>query len=260
MSPALGPRLPLLEALLALALAGGCGGEDDARPISSRALDDVSLLVDEAERRGLARATSVRRAEKRVLAQLVLRDIEESTSRAAAPPSNDGPAAPFERRLVAYVRVESDGEAPLEDDAKALADEALARMKREGPGPVLASFRAQPPEHPRYRFTVEEGLVVAPVDDGERSLRGHVFAAPGAGPIEPVFRTPHGVYAAFVLAVWPDLRPSPEAERAEREASAVIEQRARATEALVSSLRSSVSVRFDEEALAPILGNTASSD
>ncbi len=243
---------------------GRAAERDGVAPeVALRRLEAVALLVAEAEARGLDRARAVRRAEAKVLAQLVLRDLEAATEGGTAEEgAPDAPGAPTplaEHRLVAFVRVARADGAAAGDDAVAEAEAILDAMEREGAGAVLARYGERPPAREGFVFHVEEGAVVAVRDDPRGTLRGEVFAAPGVGPIRPAFATPTGAYAAYVLAVWPSPSLDPAAARADRAAAERVARREAALAELTRSLETTIPVALDEEALAPVLGTTASS-
>jgi hypothetical protein len=228
------------------------------------ALDELvrwHLLVHEAERRGLGRTQAARLAERRALAQLVLRDLERevgaaqvtgATLEAAYAAEREGRAEP-ERRLVAWVRVEPRLGVRLGEEARALAVALLGRMASEGLGPVLRELGEAPPESDRYTFSVEEGLVVDPDPSGASVLRTAFFAPAAPGPLPDPIITPRGVYAAYLIDVLPPRTPSFEQVEGRLRVEALEGLRAEAVRSLLTGLEARAQIRFDEAALAPVL-------
>jgi hypothetical protein len=229
---------------------------------ASRELVKRRLLIDEAERRGLGALSAVEKAERRALAQLVLRDLErevgpdavtEDVLRATYEAEREALAEP-ERRLVAWVRVEPQIGERLGDDGPALAEALLERMASEDLGALLRDFGEAPPAHEKYRYSVEEGLVVTPDPSGVSALRAAFFAAPSPGPLEAPIVTQRGAYAAFIIGVFPPRTPSlPQAE-ARLRVLALERLRAEALGLLIDGLRAEHAVRVDDAALAPLAG------
>jgi hypothetical protein len=218
------------------------------------------LLAHEAERRGLGRTRAARLAERRAMAQLVLRDLEREVSEAqitdamveATYEAERGALAEPERRLLSWVRIEPRLGARLGADARALAEGLLERMRTEGPEPVLRELGEAPPASDRYTFSVEEGLLVEPDPSGASVLRAAFFAPSAPGAMDAPIVTPRGVYAAYLVDLLPPRTPSLAQVEARLRAESLERRRAAAVQALLAERRARASIRFDEEALAPV--------
>ncbi|MBW2224200.1 MAG: peptidyl-prolyl cis-trans isomerase [Deltaproteobacteria bacterium] len=216
-----------------------------------------AVLVQEAERSGVAASRDGQLGIERLMVRTMLRDLEKENT----PESISGEelreayalnASEFqvpERRRSWHLLVQSQSEA-----AEALAESILRELQRaEDPRTVYDRYADGAPGDGSLQVKAEELPAITEKASLKKAYKNAVFGAKSEGPVKNVIQTSYGWHAIVVSEILPgDMRTFEEVETELRERLSQ-QRRLGAIVAIVQGLEAEGLVRYDEQGVQRLL-------
>ncbi len=216
-----------------------------------------AVLVQEAQRSGVAASRDDERGIERLIVRTMLRDLEKENT----PESVSGEEAREayalnaselqvpERRRSWHILVQSQS-----DEAEVLAESILRELHRaEDPRTVYERYAEGVPGDESLQIKAEELPAITRQASLKKAYKNAVFGAKAEGPVKNVVKTSYGWHAIVVSEIVPgDMRSFEEVETELRERLSQ-QRRLGAIVAVVQGLEAKGLVRYDEQGVQRLL-------
>ena len=229
-------------------------GATDAREIANELVDDL-LLANDAAHKGVTLVDEELRPAKRLLAQRVLRDIEDRTApEVIAKEEVQRIFGEFrkqfelpERRQVVHLLAQDSS-----DEARRYVDKALSKSRGSKDPEAALKANAQD-EEPNFKILFEELPQMSEQSPFDQALKDAVFAAKKLGALSEPVKTRFGWHAVVVTKI--DEAQEADFVKAEPEIrqQLSLDYRKKETNELVAHLKTTVPIERNDQAIEMVL-------